>query len=305
MDTTPVMEHAEPGLTTPKLRRPFNVEPLEIDDSRAEFPDSEGTPEGDGMLMEHRGSGRMLRSALYFGLSGTMSTKAHSDTGMSTPELDRAEFQNITGRCDVIMFDFDGTLTSTPGDRQVRCQKRVEICERASMLRPKLEALRAAGCTLGILSKSTENTIRDALTAGGLINLFDGAIVGKAVGLEGKAGFVLDLARQGGLRPKGERRVGPVAHKILLVDDDLLELERARAAGLQTYAAPADGGLQENDFQVILDSLRLSAASPPRPFSAGKVEESTLPMLCPPPKPTHRGGKWRNVILFSGDCFEG
>lgn len=31
------------------------------------------------------------------------------------------------------------------------------------------------------------------------------------------------------------------------MDDDLLELDRARQRGLQTYAAPEDGGLQEED----------------------------------------------------------
>lgn len=42
--------------------------------------------------------------------------------------------------------------------------------------------------------------------------------------------------------------------RILLVDDDLLELERAKTRGIQVYAAPEDGGLQDEDFDAISDS---------------------------------------------------
>ncbi|CAE7216282.1 NCL [Symbiodinium sp. CCMP2592] len=133
------------------------------------------------------------------------------------------------GSVDVIFFDFDGTLTSTAGDRASRCSKPRELCERAAMLEPRLQALCSQGISLGIISKSTE-----------------------AVGFEGKAGFIEDLALKGRLPTSGSmsgRRV-PL-HRILLVDDDLTELDTAKARGLQVYAAPAIGGLQEEDFDVI------------------------------------------------------
>lgn len=270
------------------------------------------------------------RPPLFLNFSGSLSSlggTARSDMMISkpgTPLPDRASYHNITGRVDVIIFDFDGTLTATPGDRQVRSQKRIEISERAALLQPKLRALREAGCLLGILSKSTEVTIRDALAAGGLTSFFDAPIIGKAIGFEGKAGYIHDLARQGSLRRPGDRRPGPISHRILLVDDDVLELERARAAGFQTYAAPTEGGLQENDFQYIIESLKLPPNRPPRAPSGGGGGLGALSRLnsCPsgtgtastqswfPSKSLERGphpdaGKWRTLILFSGDCFEG
>jgi len=266
------------------------------------------------------------RPNLFLNFSGTLSSlnTSRSDFVLSkpgTPLPERNNFRTITGKVDVIIFDFDGTLTATPGDRQVRKEKRVEIEQRAPLLKPALSALREAGALLGILSKSTEVTIRDALAAGGLTSFFDAPIIGKAVGFEGKAGYIRDLAQQGSLRRPGDRRPGPVAHRILLVDDDVLELERARAAGLQTYAAPTDGGLQEEDFGVILESLKLPPNRPPRATSRGslgtlnRISTTSVPALSPPvetqpwclpglDKPT-QSGRWRNLILFSGDCFEG
>lgn len=263
------------------------------------------------------------RRPMMLSLSGSLSSLKASLTDPDafrpdTPLPERIDYRNITGRVDVIMFDFDGTLTATPGDRQVRSRKRAEICERASLLQPRLQALREAGCQLGIISKSTELTIRDALLAGGLAGFFDAPIVAKAIGFEGKVGFIQDLARRGALRRPGDKRPGPAAHRILLVDDDVLELERANAGGLQTYAAAAEGGLREQDFDAILESLRLPASKPQlRPalnknlsnghmalsttmtlFSSGQDGSSLLSSGKP-------GGKWRNLILFSGECFEG
>ena len=59
----------------------------------------------------------------------------------------------------VIFFDFDGTLTATPGDRAARRTKQLELCERAAMLGPRLKSLRADGASLGIISKSTDTGI--------------------------------------------------------------------------------------------------------------------------------------------------
>eukprot|EP00438_Fugacium_kawagutii_P008985 Skav223737 [mRNA] locus=scaffold2572:118549:123721:+ [translate_table: standard] len=125
----------------------------------------------------------------------------------------------------VIFFDFDGTLTATPGDRAARRTKQLELCERAPMLQPRLRNLR---------------TIRSALDAAELSKFFDAPLVGKAVGFEGKA--------RSHRRPRGSGLGSTVKHgvpfsRILLVDDDLLELERAKARGVQVYAAPEEGAM--------------------------------------------------------------
>merc|ERR1719238_343383 len=107
----------------------------------------------------------------------------------------------LKGGVSVIFFDFDGTLTATPGQLAARqCRKSVELCERAAMLRPRLQALKDGGILLGIISKSTEFTIRSALQAAGLSDFFQGPIIAKPVGLEGKAGFIEELVTCGSLQ---------------------------------------------------------------------------------------------------------
>jgi len=207
------------------------------------------------------------------------------------------------------MFDFDGTLTSTPGDRQVRVRKRAELCERAPMLRQHLHCIREAGCLMGVISKSSEDTIRSSLEAGGLLDYFDAPIVARANGFEGKVGFLQELARHGSLRRPGDRRSGPAPHRVLLVDDDVLELDRAAAAGFQTYAAPAQGGLTEEDFAAIRASLHLGpnrsrATRFHRQLSRSPSLDEALAMTSSLPMQSS-SGKWRNLILFSGECFEG
>jgi hypothetical protein len=121
--------------------------------------------------------------------------------------------------------------------------------------------MREAGLTLGIISKSSEATIRTSLKEAGLTELFNGPLVTNAVGFEGKVGFIEDLVRGealGFLGPDGLR-------KVLLVDDDVRELERARARGVQVFAAPEDGGLQESHFEELFLGLGLEASGLPTP----------------------------------------
>eukprot|EP00929_Paragymnodinium_shiwhaense_P015627 TRINITY_DN123726_c0_g1_i1.p1 TRINITY_DN123726_c0_g1~~TRINITY_DN123726_c0_g1_i1.p1 ORF type:complete len:409 (+),score=83.78 TRINITY_DN123726_c0_g1_i1:162-1388(+) len=201
----------------------------------------------------------------------------------STPAPSRDEFASIDGGVCVVFFDFDGTLTATPGERaSTHGGKKADLCRRAAMLKPRLRELREAGATLGIISKSSENTIRDALQAADLAgcSFWGNRIIGNAVGFDGKVGFIEELAMQGLLPGLTGRRgfgIGPsrwtvVRGRILLVDDDVMELGRARHGGLQAYAAPEDGGLREEDFDVILDAVRSHQLIPQTPRVAHLVE---------------------------------
>lgn len=256
-------------------------------------------------------------------LSGSLSSLKATFTDPSliipsTPLPNRDEFLQVEGGVVIIFFDFDGTLTATPGDRAARCHKQAELCSRAPMIEPRLRALREAGATLGIISKSTEATIRDALQAAGLSVHFEAPVIGKAVSFEGKAGIIEELARKGALKKCGNHGLPAgqlVGHRVLLVDDDVLELERARSWGLQAYAAPSVGGLREEDFDVILNALRRPrhlprpvGAAPSMKRSASHCSSSFMSAnrndglsMLSVSKP---GGKWRNLILFSGEAFE-
>jgi len=193
-----------------------------------------------------------------------------------TPLPDRADLRIIVGDVGAVLFDFDGTLTASPGDRAQRCRKQVELRERAPLLAPRLRALRDAGLVLGIISKSSEATIGGALDGAGLAGFFDGPLLARAVGLEGKAGFITDLVGRGSLRDITDEK------QVLLVDDDLRELERARARNIQTYAAPTEGGLREEDFDAIFDGLglqpeKLVASRADSNGSSTTATSSTLP----------------------------
>eukprot|EP00931_Biecheleriopsis_adriatica_P079786 TRINITY_DN53136_c0_g1_i1.p1 TRINITY_DN53136_c0_g1~~TRINITY_DN53136_c0_g1_i1.p1 ORF type:complete len:412 (-),score=66.84 TRINITY_DN53136_c0_g1_i1:32-1267(-) len=274
-----------------------------------------------------------------------LSVRSMSEASLQCPESPvpgREEFRHPAGGVAVVFFDFDGTLTATPGDRAARKTKQTELCDRAPMLGPRLRAMRGEGASLGIISKSSESTIRGALEASGLAKYFDAPLVPKAVGFEGKAGFVEELAQKGCLPRLGSSRGhGIPFNRILLVDDDILELERAKARGIQTYAAPADGGLQDEDFDVIIEALRIprpkshphhlpsspkhlpiappflqktpmsapsftSNGSPVRRHNRKSPPKEEQPLRLPSFQDLGRpGGRWRNLILFSGDCFEG
>jgi phosphoglycolate phosphatase-like HAD superfamily hydrolase len=191
----------------------------------------------------------------------------------TTPDPARAGFRLVTEDTRVIFFDFDGTLTRTPGEAATqRCEKKAELKQRAEMLAPRLRGLHDAGILLGIISKSTEDTIREALQEADLARFFEGPVIGKAVGFEGKAGFIRDLYESGDLGPSPKEAVGGL-QCVLLIDDDVRELARARERGIQTFAAPQQGGLQEEDFDEILACLGL-LASP----SGNAEEDFTSPL---------------------------
>lgn len=161
----------------------------------------------------------------------------------------------IAGNVAAIFFDFDGTLTALPGEQALRRNKQEDLHNRAPLLKPRLCALREAGIRLFIISKSSEHTISTALDGAGLRELFDDPLLFGAVGFEGKAGLIADHVHAGRLGNLSAN----LLHHVMLVDDDIRELESARARGLQTYPAPAEGGLQNSDFDVILSSLGLWA----------------------------------------------
>jgi FMN phosphatase YigB (HAD superfamily) len=207
--------------------------------------------------------------------SSLLAASAPWDDGTKSPDTplpQASEFKSVSGSVAAILFDFDGTLTATPGEHAFRSQKHVEIRERAPLLAPRLKALRDAGICLGIISKSSELTIRCALGEAALMDLFDGPLVANAVGFEGKAGFIEELVRTGALAQLGQEGNS----RVLLVDDDVRELVRARQCGIQTYAAPKDGGLQQADFDEIFRGLGLQtggAAASQAPSAHGHLEK--------------------------------
>jgi hypothetical protein len=180
-----------------------------------------------------------------------------------SPDPFREDLKNVTGDVHCILFDFDGTLTATPGEKVARqSQKTTELCERAAMLASSLQALMDGNILLGIISKSTDLTIRNCLQSAGLLEFFKGPIVGNAVGLEGKVGFIEDLVVSGRLGDFGTDDLEVSLNRVLLIDDDIRELDRARTRGTQTFPAPADGGMQDQDFVEVLLGLGLFESSP-------------------------------------------
>lgn len=211
--------------------------------------------------------------------SSSMSLRRLLTPGTPLPE--RSDLKLITGDVGAVFFDFDGTLTASPGDRAQRCRKQVELRERAPLLAPRLRALREAGIVLAIISKSSEATIVNALDGAGLRELFDGPLIAKAIGLEGKAGFIEEICRRGCLHHLG------VEQRALLVDDDVRELERARAKGIQTFAAPKEGGLQDEDFDEMFAGLGIGGHQRPAPCgsSSGNLSGSSIGSSTLPPSP--------------------
>mmetsp|Transcript_21650 Transcript_21650/g.50500 ORF Transcript_21650/g.50500 Transcript_21650/m.50500 type:complete len:610 (-) Transcript_21650:105-1934(-) len=195
-----------------------------------------------------------LGSAAFATLTKNASGFWHHHGIFNSPLAKRSDCKHIFGDVAVVIFDFDGTLTCTPGDRADRRTKIKELKSRAPMLAPWLRSLRDSGLVLGILSKSTTETVDAALRAAELRELFNGPVRGKAVGFEGKAGFIKEMCARGALEHLGHDGTG----QVLLVDDDMQELIRAREAGIQTFPAPDSGGLQAEHFDEIFGGLKIA-----------------------------------------------
>mmetsp|Transcript_91766 Transcript_91766/g.268590 ORF Transcript_91766/g.268590 Transcript_91766/m.268590 type:complete len:356 (-) Transcript_91766:123-1190(-) len=220
--------------------------------------------------------------------SSCASAAMRQDWTPCTPDPARADLRIIEGDVRAMMFDFDGTLTATQGEAAQRSRKQAELQLRAPMLRPRLQHLREEGVLLGIISKSSELTIQCALREAGLEDLFEGPVVPKAVGFEGKAGFIADLVEAGALGDLGPDGLS----RVLLVDDDVRELDRARARGIQTYAAPLEGGLQEEDFDEICASLGLGPAQMQSPGQALPSSPEAWPELAVQSSEQRSGWTW-------------
>lgn len=127
------------------------------------------------------------------------------------------------------------------------------------MLKPWLVALRSAGVVLGIMSKSSESTIREALDEAELSELFaEGPLLGNAIGFEGKAGFIEEFVTGCCEGPNNLSHLEEEGlEQILLIDDDVRELDRARDKGIRTHPAPESGGLRSEDFRDIFQCLQI------------------------------------------------
>lgn len=226
-----------PGIATRKVRMAF---PSEEEDSDHSLSSPQvGEKHGGGLMLATPSS---CKSAAY-----------RCALTPRTPDPARDGFRSIGADLDLVFFDFDGTLTATPGmNTKQHSEKGRELKERAEMLRPRLESMIEHGLLLGIMSKSTESTIRDALDYAGLTDLFKGPILGKALDFEGKAGIIAKMYE------KGQITLGPGGlSRVLLIDDDVRDLDRCREFGIQTFAAPEDGGLLDCDFDEILACLNI------------------------------------------------
>lgn len=214
-------------------------------------PDSPTIAESDGICLVS-GSRRVS-----WGLSLDSPTSCN-DTSLEfrslaeTIEIKSSSVKCMHGDVNVILFDFDGTLTSVPGEESRGLCKQSDLLNRSSMLAPHLQALRHTGINLGIISKSNSATIQSAIQAAGLAHYFNGPMLAKVGGLGGKARAISELVRTGALDHFG---VGGI-RQVLLVDDDFFELEQALAEGVQSYPVPR-GGLRDEDFYAIRERIDL------------------------------------------------
>lgn len=212
---------------------------------------------------------------------------SYAPTAVSS-QPDRGDLSAIDGDVEVIFFDFDGTLTETPGTRASHASKMAELNARTSLLRPRLERLREAGLMLAVVSKSTEQTICSALQETGLMELINGPIIGKAAQLDGKAGVIQCLYEEGG----SLEHLGAEAWaKALLIDDDISELVWARDIGMQTFAAPPQGGLQEDDFDELFRALGLEGDDEQRDM------DPTTPLAQPRNRRSRRPVKLEDIAF--------
>jgi hypothetical protein len=110
----------------------------------------------ENSLEEHVLDTPSVRRPRYLNLATPSSASSMSYKRLltpGTPQPERCDLNLITGDVGAVFFDFDGTLTASPGDRAQRCRKQVELRERAPLLAPRLKALREAGMVLAIISK--------------------------------------------------------------------------------------------------------------------------------------------------------
>jgi len=278
------------SLIARRLQRAPDLDPptMQLDDKRFSLGSSAGSEREESGL--HTPGLPLSLPPFRRPLGLTVATPSSTTTSIGTrrftmsprtPEPDRGEFRFIPGDIEVavILFDFDGTLTASPGQNAKRSNKQDELQQRAPMLAPRLRQLREHGIMLGIISKSSELTISGALHGSGLHEHFNVPLVSNASSLEGKAGLIDGLLK-GSLRhlgPESQRRV-------MLIDDDVFELDRARERGIHTYAAPKEGGLQEEDFDTLFACLGLrprasevpSDTSPQNLFSPLSARSSPL-----------------------------
>jgi hypothetical protein len=240
-----------------------NVPKIRISLAGDAQPDGYESPDKENATVATRKTRRVTTPMFLRTPSETSTPRVFRDL---SPEPQRADLKAVKGEVRVVYFDFDGTLTATPGaacgggfggGHAARASS--ELCERKRLLEPFLEALcsEQGGCALGIISKSTKNTIQRALMEAGLEKYFKAPLVDKAVGFEGKVGFLEELVSEG----QATAFLADQMHQVLLVDDDLRELTRASAKGVQTFPAPSDGGLQKVDLVEIL-TLTLGPSAP-------------------------------------------
>eukprot|EP00913_Durusdinium_trenchii_P014185 g13312.t1 len=126
------------------------------------------------------------------------------------------------------------------------------------------------------------------LTRPRLMELINGPIIGKAAQLDGKAGVIQCLYEEGG----SLEHLGAEAWaKALLIDDDISELVWARDIGMQTFAAPPQGGLQEDDFDELFRALGLEGDDEQRDM------DPTTPLAQPRNRRSRRPVKLEDIAF--------
>lgn len=162
----------------------------------------------------------------------------------------------------IIFFDFDGTLTNTPGGEGANPLR--ELKERTPLLTKYLTLLGEAGILVGILSKRRTDDLRSYLATTKLTRFFTTTVEVPTSSLGGK---VSEIQKE----LEGKYLVDENA---ALVDADYDELKLARGAGVHTYPAPKQGGLTESDFEAIMHMIGVWPHRCPVPKQCCQCESS-------------------------------